>query len=270
MKRGFTLIELLVVISIISLLSSVVLSSVNSARDKARVAAGRQFDATIKHVAGDYLVGEWLFDDAGNRYADTSGSGNNGSCTSCPSVTTGFNGGSALSFNGGTYVVLGNSSSLNFTNAITLSLWVKTGTTGDGPLFSKGVVNSTTELSLGFGYSNPNLLVARPYHYNFQVTYPHGFSASDWHFLAMSVGPDGTKLYVDGKLVSSNSNTVIASNSENLTLGRTGASTGYIAYYSGAIDDARMYNKVLTASEIGKIYALERPLGPSLAFGLTR
>lgn len=36
MKKGFTLIELLVVIAIVSLLSSVVLSSLNSAREKSR------------------------------------------------------------------------------------------------------------------------------------------------------------------------------------------------------------------------------------------
>jgi prepilin-type N-terminal cleavage/methylation domain-containing protein len=44
MKRaqGFTLIELLVVISIISLLSSVALAALNSARDKAKYARSRQ------------------------------------------------------------------------------------------------------------------------------------------------------------------------------------------------------------------------------------
>jgi len=48
-KKGFTLIELLVVISVISLLSSVILASLRSARDKARTAkAQMEIDQFIR------------------------------------------------------------------------------------------------------------------------------------------------------------------------------------------------------------------------------
>jgi prepilin-type N-terminal cleavage/methylation domain-containing protein len=64
MKKGFTLIELLVVISIISLLSSVVLASVATARMKARDAK-RLLDMKQVMLALD------LYYDANGRYPDS-------------------------------------------------------------------------------------------------------------------------------------------------------------------------------------------------------
>ena len=60
-KKGFTLIELLVVISIIALLASVVLTSVNSARVKARDAR-RLADLDQVRLALDFYL------DANSRY----------------------------------------------------------------------------------------------------------------------------------------------------------------------------------------------------------
>ena len=61
-KRGFTLIELLVVIAIIGILASVVLASLNSARDKGTDAANKSNLNNIRAQA------ELVYDDAGGSY----------------------------------------------------------------------------------------------------------------------------------------------------------------------------------------------------------
>lgn len=62
--RGFTLIELLVVIAIIGILASVVLASLNTARDKGS-------DAAIKsNLNNARAQAELFYDDAGNTYDD--------------------------------------------------------------------------------------------------------------------------------------------------------------------------------------------------------
>ncbi|MEK7099170.1 MAG: type II secretion system protein [Patescibacteria group bacterium] len=72
-KAGFTLIELLVVISIISLLSSVVLTSVNSARAKAR-------DARRLADVSQLVTALQFYYDANNAFPPTPGCVNGWCC----------------------------------------------------------------------------------------------------------------------------------------------------------------------------------------------
>lgn len=72
MKRGFTLIELLVVISIIALLSSVVLSSINAARERAR------FTTTFAQMRQIEIAAQSYFLATGNQHTDL-GPGSGGS-----------------------------------------------------------------------------------------------------------------------------------------------------------------------------------------------
>ena len=68
-NRGFTLIELLVVIAIIGILSSVVLASLNTARNKGRDGAIKSSMQTIR------VQSELYYDDNGNTYGTASGTG---------------------------------------------------------------------------------------------------------------------------------------------------------------------------------------------------
>lgn len=69
-KAGFTLIELLVVIAIIGILSSVVLASLNTARDKGS-------DAAAKASLNNARAQAELYYDSGSTYTGVCGTGTN-------------------------------------------------------------------------------------------------------------------------------------------------------------------------------------------------
>jgi gliding motility-associated-like protein len=174
---------------------------------------------------------------------------------------------SAYLFNGtDNYILIQNSPSLNFTNAITLCAWIKPVSLmghGNSAIISKGYYSHTNpyyQYHLGItGDSYPNLparfSVALSIYGNYEVLTGDSLWKPDrWYFVAGTYDGNGMKLYLNGVLIAQNSVTgPIDIYNEPVCIGRTRNYPGS-AYTPGTIDDARIYNRALNASEIEALY----------------
>jgi len=260
-KAAFTLIELLVVVAIIGMLSGVILTSLNVARERARITAGKQFDANNLHSIGDQLVAEWKFDDSVNRYLDTSGSGRNGSCTgsSCPTVSAagGFNGQDAMNFDGvNDFITVGVGTDYFPMTLFTLCAWVKTPGLASG-MSRNGIFGITYGLSIFLDSSG---------RFNSYIDNSGsivGMSVSgdlrDDKFHHLCVNFDGVKrnMYVDGNLKGSMNTTWSGVTNWPTHISRIGTELNNpsVSYFNGLIDDIRVYSSALNITQIEKLYA---------------
>ena len=226
------------------------------------------------------LVGYWTFDGptiSGTTVDDLSGQGNNG--TNNGATPTIGKIGQALSFNGSSsYVDIPNASSLEPT-AVTVSAWVDP--SSNVPLATCGG-NSTAEiqyilfkrntLTSGFeGYFLDAYPSGSQIFYGFGLTSSGGvsdevdsspYNINQWHHLVGVFQQPNLSFYIDGVLVNTvTHNYPVDYGTHDVFIDRSGecGGAGYAnwdGYFGGKIDDVRIYNRALSASEVQDLYLM--------------
>ncbi len=208
------------------------------------------------------IVGYWHFDEGTGTVAyDASGRGNSGTLTNGPTWQTGSNckAGKCLSFDGvNDYLSLG-TSLLNTPTAGSVSMWVYP--TQNGAVNGGNSWNNTTFLSkdnIYIGLQQLELNKIRYYYYSGSPNFYDSNTAltlNTWSLITVTWDSNSSIININGvsdassgsltwaKVDSANTNTAFE-------LGRYGG--GYP--YKGYIDEVRIYNRALSATEISDIY----------------
>jgi len=208
------------------------------------------------------LVGEWSFNGAdisGTTATDRSGSGNNGTLTNGPVVTNGKIG-QALSFDGvNDYVSVGDVSALKFTSGdFSFGLWLySTGTLGLP--FGKGntgvfspylLYPSAGTLKIAIGNSAGSAWLTTT---DLSATITNNV----WTHIFFTKAGAVIRLYKNG--VQTNVFTMASATILNNTLPvRIGADSNAGSPWNGSIDDVRIYNRALSATEVKRLYNMGR------------
>ncbi len=232
-----------------------------------------------QHITTTGLMAHYLFN--GNA-GDASGNNNNADYNSAVLTADRFgNSNSAYHFNGSSsYIRIPNNPSLNFTNTITLSVWVKP--TG----FYYNICHASTILSKGTADYYPGNFALRfddalysegtgcsgnlmydSMHHNFRGTgtalkpYIPFIVKDKWYHLVYTNNGSTAALYVDCDLKYAVDFKETFTNAEDLFLGKTNDEF-FPFWLNGDLDDVRIYNRALSKKEIDTLCALEnkRPI----------
>ena len=196
------------------------------------------------------LMGYWPFEEGnGTSVGDRSINSNFALTKNNPSWTTGKIGG-ALNLAGASsqYAEAPNVAALQSSN-VTASAWVKTTSTATGGT----VIAKNGAWQLALSRSAPGKVAIHNQSNDTDVCVD-SLSINDgtWHHVAMTMASgvaSGAKLYIDGALRQTCTATV-SNQAGSLTIGSLGASY----YLTGAIDEAKVFNRVLSDSEIKSEY----------------
>jgi hypothetical protein len=207
--------------------------------------AGDQLHGTVSDLPqtnGAVLDLHFEESNGASLYYDSSGLGNNASCTSCPTQTSGVFG-KALAFNGvDNTLSVPASDSLDVGPALTLSAWINPNaipasgvarfvTYGDG----KAVLRSEN------GQLHFYMRIDGTLHH---IRVPNVLTTGEWQQVAGTYDGQTMRLYRDGILLSSLAVTGTLDDTSAVTINSAGEP------FDGKIDEVSLYNRALTESEV--------------------
>ncbi len=268
MNKSFTLIEILVVIVIVGILSAFIIVSMAGVSSRATIAKGQAFSNSIKNSLMMNLVSEWRLDDAsGTTIQDQWGTnpgtwyGSGGGDYTSPSWRTSSEcvSGGCLAFDGtDDYVDCGNPTSFYPSPNLTISFWLKpsliknemvigkfNGTSSVSSWTWGAWIYNTGRFAFGIGSGSTNNFNANVYE----------MTANNWYQAVISYNGSSSniKFYVNGQYLPGKDIiiTVIPRVTNNSYYVAGDLAT---AYFSGSIDDVRIYNAAVPVSQVQQNY----------------
>ncbi len=225
-------------------------------------------------IADASLVGWWRLDNdgTGNKVIDYSGYGNHGTITGNPVYVPGPVD-EAMEFNGNDYVTCGRDPELILTTGITAACWVRSSNfNGSWKVFMsfRGEGSRGWQLRQSSNHTDVSFTLRNTSAGDDQDT-PVNVMDGEWHHVAGTYDGAFRMVYFDGSVVYSIADTGsigAPSANDKLVIGgriqdnATGFSENPLF---GALDDARLYNRALSAAEIAHLMSMKKAWSPNPA-----
>lgn len=218
--------------------------------------ASSKVNTFIREVSG--LEGSWNFDESSGTTAfDSSGIGNDGTLEGSPSRVSGkfLN---ALSFDtNNRKVSIPTNAAYDFTTPLTLEAWVKTSSCGWNWIMAR------SGWLYGFGNSSSCKLVWTVSGGNDKIS-TGTLNDNVWHHAVATHDGTNMRLYLDGTEVGDFTGVSVGASTSPIYVGTL--LSGSSEFWSGIIDEVKIYNATLTPDEISDIknnYGYTTPNNPN-------
>ncbi len=183
----------------------------------------------------------------------------------------------AYKFDGKTgYIQISNNKALKkITDILTITVWAKLSPQSSSSWFSICCKADTKDEF----FDSPHFRLQLSEHQvalntDFTSQWKQKFDKDKWYFLAISVSKTNKKVYINGKLtLNKKLDGKLEINNQALLIGRDMPGTD--EFFHGSMDDLRIYNETLSASEINKIFTdksdktMKSPCSPSDTIPIT-